>query len=331
MAIKMVREPSETPNITNIDDIIPFRYAYGNQNGYVLGRGTEISNTINGLNFTVNSGRLVVQGVECDIDASGVTLTIDNIATKRYYTAYLQVNLGLNTATVLATYDTATYPNPPASDDLTENSTGTAYLVLYHFTATSGVIGEVEKIVQGIQYINVALVKTTKVDNAANSDNSQKVNNIAFTREENNKILSYNSDSSTNIGDISVIQRELLSRVVASIPTNASLTVSNLEVQVGDTLEVEVSYRPSSLSELPTRNDAFKLTIDSSSSCSSEVKGIVYFTDGTMTNVFLQASYNNNQLSFQALKVINFSPISEQVEVRNAVDVVVNYIYKIIK
>lgn len=157
MAIKMVREPSETPNISNIDDIIPFRYAYGDQDGYVLGRGTEISNTINGLNFTINSGRLVVQGVECDIDATGVTVTIDNIATKRYYTVYLQVNLGLNTATVLATYDTATYPNPPASDDLTENSTGTAYLVLYHFTATSGVIGEVEKIVQGIQYTGSAL------------------------------------------------------------------------------------------------------------------------------------------------------------------------------
>ena len=153
----MVREPSDTPNITNIDDIIPFRYAYGGQDGFVLGRGTEISNTTNGLNFTINSGRLVVQGVECDIDATGVTVTIDNIATKRYYTVYLQVNLGLNTATVLATYDTATYPNPPASDDLTENSTGTAYLVLYHFSAQSGVISEIEKIVQGIQYTGSAL------------------------------------------------------------------------------------------------------------------------------------------------------------------------------
>lgn len=157
MAIKMVREPSETSNISNIDDIIPFRYAYGDQDGYVLGRGTEISNTINGLNFTINSGRLVVQGVECDIDATGVTVTIDNIATKRYYTVYLQVNLGLNTATILATSDTATYPNPPVSDDLTENSTGTAYLVLYHFSAQSGVISEVEKIVQGIQYTGSAL------------------------------------------------------------------------------------------------------------------------------------------------------------------------------
>ena len=152
MAIKMVREPSETPNINNIDDIIPMRYAYGGQNGYVIGKGNEISNTVNGLNFTVNSGRLVLQGVECDIDATGVTITIDNIATKRYYTVYLEVNLGLNTATIKSEYDTATYPTIDAGDDLTANSTGIARMVLYKFTATSGVIGEVNKVVDNIGY-----------------------------------------------------------------------------------------------------------------------------------------------------------------------------------
>ena len=152
MAIKMVREPSETPNINNIDDIVPMRYAYGGQNGYVIGKGTEISNTVNGLNFTVNSGRLVLQGVECDIDATGVTITIDNIATKQYYTVYLEVNLGLNTATIKSEYDTATYPIIDDGDDLTENTTGIARLPLYQFTATSGIIGEVNKVVEKIGY-----------------------------------------------------------------------------------------------------------------------------------------------------------------------------------
>lgn len=154
MAIKMVREPSETPNINNIDDIIPMRYAYGGQNGYVIGKGTEISNSVNGLNFTVNSGRLVLQGVECDIDASGVTVSIDNIATKRYYTIYLEVNLGLNTATIKSEYDTATYPTIDSGDDLTENSTGIARLPLYQFTAQNGIISEVNKVVKSIKYIN---------------------------------------------------------------------------------------------------------------------------------------------------------------------------------
>lgn len=174
MAIKMVREPSETPNINNIDDIVPMRYAYGNQNGYVIGKGTEISNTVNGLNFTINSGRLVLQGVECDIDASGVTITIDNIATKRYYTVYLEVNLGLNTATIKSEYDTATYPSIDAGDDLTENTTGIARLPLYQFTATSGIIGEVNKVVESVKY-----AKDIKVNNSINSVNT--VNAIKLT------------------------------------------------------------------------------------------------------------------------------------------------------
>ena len=195
MAIKMVREPSETPNINNIDDIIPMRYAYGGQNGFVIGKGTEISNTVSGLNFTVNSGRLVLQGVECDIDATGVTITIDNIATKRYYTIYLEVNLGLNTATIKDEYDTATYPTIDAGDDLTENTTGVARLPLYQFTATSGIISEVNKIVESVKYINQNFIKNVKVDDAS------KVNNLEIKQDEN-RVL--------KIGDIIIPQLEIL-------------------------------------------------------------------------------------------------------------------------
>ena len=93
MAHKMVRQPSETPNINNIDDIVPFRYAYGNQDGYVLNKGNELSYTINGNQFRINSGRVVLQGVEDDIDANGVNFTIDNISGTRYYVVYYKVNL----------------------------------------------------------------------------------------------------------------------------------------------------------------------------------------------------------------------------------------------
>lgn len=183
MAIKMVREPNETPNINNIDDIVPMRYAYGNQNGYVIGKGTEISNTVNGLNFTINSGRLVLQGVECDIDASGVTITIDNIATKRYYVIYLEVNLGLNSATIKSEYDTATYPSIDTGDDLTENTTGVARLPLYRFTATSGIISDVYKVVESIGYINPNSI----IDKAMNLVFNGKggVNEIIFNTFDN--------------------------------------------------------------------------------------------------------------------------------------------------
>ena len=159
MAISMVRKPSETPNITNIDDIIPFRYAYGNQNGYVIGRGAEVSHTVNGNQFTINSGRLVIQGVESDIDANGITLTIDSVSETRYYVVYYEVNLATNTANIkLSNYDTAGYPTIDAGDDLTVNSSGIARMPLFRFTATNGTIGNVEKLVNAIEYSGTALV-----------------------------------------------------------------------------------------------------------------------------------------------------------------------------
>ena len=158
MAISMVRKPSETPNITNIDDIIPFRYAYGNQSGYVISRGAEVSHTVNGIQFTINSGRLVIQGVECDIDSNGITLTIDSVSETRYYAVYLEINLATYTSNIKVEFDTATYPNITEGDDLTANSSGIARLVLYNFIAQNGVISGVEKKVKAIDYTGTALV-----------------------------------------------------------------------------------------------------------------------------------------------------------------------------
>ena len=223
MAIKMVREPSNTPNINNIDDIVPMRYAYGGQNGFVIGKGNEISNSVSGLNFTVNSGRLVLQGVECDIDATGVTITIDNIATKRYYTVYLEVNLGLNTATIKSKYDTATYPSIDAGDDLTENTTGIARLPLYRFTATSGIISDVNKVVESIKY-----TKDLKVNSAMNSD---KINDIEIIQDENGVL---------KVGDIIIPQKKLLWSGSEATPPASTLQIELNNINVGDNLILEI-------------------------------------------------------------------------------------------
>ena len=232
MAIKMVREPSETPNINNIDDIVPMRYAYGNQNGYVIGKGNEISNTVNGLNFTVNSGRLVLQGVECDIDAVGVTITIDNIATKRYYVIYLQVNLGLNTAQILSSYDTATYPTIDAGDDLTENTTGVARLPLYRFTATSGIISDINKVVESVKYINENFIKNVKVYNAS------KINDIEIKKDENGIIKNLN-----NI----ISQRQLIYDGLKELKTDdgARSIINNVEEGIYE-FKITAYIKPSS-------------------------------------------------------------------------------------
>ena len=163
MAINMIRRPSTEENkyyIKNTDDIIPMRYAYGNQDGYVKDKGSEIGYEIIGTTFRVLSGRLVLQGVESDIDANGVDIEITNDANTNYYVVYYNVNLGTNTVSVLATYSTSGYPELPENDDLTANTSGSARLVLYRFTATGGQISSrsVEKVVNRINYNDYDLV-----------------------------------------------------------------------------------------------------------------------------------------------------------------------------
>lgn len=157
MAISMVRQPSETPNINNISDIIPFRYAYGGQNGYVKGKGRELDYTAIGTQFTVGSGRVVLDGVESDIDSDGVIINVDTVSETKYYVVYYNVNLANNTTTITSQSASGNYPTISTGDDLTENPEGSANLVLYRFTATSGIISNVEKVVQVIEYTGDAL------------------------------------------------------------------------------------------------------------------------------------------------------------------------------
>ena len=157
MAISMVRKPSETPNINNISDIIPFRYAYGGQNGYVKGKGRELDYTAIGTQFTIGSGRVVLDGVESDIDSDGEIIKIESVSETRYYVVYYNVNLATNTTTIMSQYATGSYPTIEKGDDLTESPEGSANLVLYKFTATSGIISNVEKVVKEILYSTYAL------------------------------------------------------------------------------------------------------------------------------------------------------------------------------
>ncbi len=162
MAIKMIREPSVVPNISNIDDFVGLRYAYGNQNGFCSGRGNELGYSVSGSIFKLQSGRVVVQGVECDIDANGVEIPVDSVATQRYHTVYAQISLANMSVAILEVYDTAGFPAVDLGDDLTKNTVGTARLELYHFASLSGVISQVEKLVKPIIYMRSLIpVKAT--------------------------------------------------------------------------------------------------------------------------------------------------------------------------
>ena len=216
MAIKMVRQPSETPNINNVDDIVGLRYSYGNQNGYVIGKGNEVSHSVNGSTFTINSGRLVLQGVEVDIDANGLDLTVDNIATKQYYSVYLTVNLALNTVQIQFTVDTTGYPERNPGDDLTKNTSGIARLELYRFTAQNGVISEVSKLVQAIKYIEDRTVA-----------NARKINNLEMMYDDNGVL---------KIGNIIIPQKKLLWE--GDVTSDGGDIILNEALKLGDTIEV---------------------------------------------------------------------------------------------
>lgn len=153
MGLRLIRQESETPNVSNHDDARMARYAYGGYDGYVKNRGQEIGSTVSGTSFVVQSGVLSLQGWEVEIDANGVSIpTSASVTNKTYFSVYLEVNCATDTAEIKSLTDTAGFPDIPASDDLTENTIGTARLPLYHFTATSGVIADVEKLVQEIPY-----------------------------------------------------------------------------------------------------------------------------------------------------------------------------------
>lgn len=195
MAISMVRKPSETPIITNIDDFVSIRYAYGGQNGYVLNKGNEISNTVNGNQFVLNSGRLVLDGVEVDIDANGVIFTADaGISETRYFTCYLEVNLYNNNTEIKFVYDSTTYPVIDKGDDLTKVSTGTARLVLYKFVTTNGVISNVQKVVSGIKYVEDLKVKDAiRSDIATKAETADYINLFDPSIKGSDKIVNANS------------------------------------------------------------------------------------------------------------------------------------------
>ena len=155
--IYMVREPSETPNITNIDDIVPIRYAYGGQNGYVIGKGEELNAILTGNKIKIGSGRVVLQGVESNIDVNGVEFTIDNLNLDRFYVIYYEVNLGLNkTSLEISSYSTTGIPEVEAGDDLTETPSGIAKMPLYNVYVKNNVVS-VEKVVKPIKYLYQAI------------------------------------------------------------------------------------------------------------------------------------------------------------------------------
>lgn len=171
MGVRLIRENSDTPNVTNKDDARMVRYAYGGQNGYVQKYGRELDYIPSDNIFTIGSGMAVLQGWEVVIDSNGWQLELSTSdVTKRYYLVYLEVNLTLGgSAEIKSKTDELDYPTIEEGDDLTENLNGIARLELYRFTATRGVVADVEKRVSALGYMADALIAIDK-----------RLNNLGF-------------------------------------------------------------------------------------------------------------------------------------------------------
>lgn len=155
MGLRLIRENSNTPNVTNMDDVRMVRYAYGGYNGFVKGKGRELACEANGNTLTINSGVIVIHGWEVEIDSNGWSMQVSvSDATTRYFTIYCEVNLSMGgTASIKSISDTANYPTVSAGDDLTKNTNGIARITLCQFIAQRGLISECVKTIQEIPYL----------------------------------------------------------------------------------------------------------------------------------------------------------------------------------
>ena len=225
--IKIVREPSDTPNIQNTDDFVGLRYSYGDYNGYVNNKGQMLAYQINGSTFKVLSGRAVVNGVEVDIDANGASITIDNISQTQAHSLYIRVNL----ATMKADLFDVIGNDLPTSDDLTANTAGMAYLFLYTFNSTAGVISDVVKKVEKITSLKDVISGVVLVEKAKHAEKSVNAEQTDFTNGE------------WQTGDLYLTDKDLAEDSVNEYEIRVRIPIPRIDSTLGLEIPADANYR----------------------------------------------------------------------------------------
>jgi hypothetical protein len=152
MGVRLLREPSEAPNIQNHDDARMIRYAYGGYDGIVQGIGSEVSLAQQGQNIHLGSGLIVLQGWEIELDEDGFDIPMYKDSVRSYYCIYARVNLLTQEATIGFTYSLDGYTYPNTGEDLSTYPTGTASLVLYTADSEEGNLVSSKRFVKIIPY-----------------------------------------------------------------------------------------------------------------------------------------------------------------------------------
>lgn len=167
MALRLVRQTSQTPNITNKDDTIMTRYAYGGYNGVVKAFGNECKYTSNSSIFKLLDGRIVIDGWEIDVDAGGWEINLSQVSLTQYYSIYAEINVGIESVSIESKYlSSGGYPKVEKGDDLTSTPNGTARLLLYNVKAENRKITEV---IQRFEIIPYLSQKVADIENSINA------------------------------------------------------------------------------------------------------------------------------------------------------------------
>lgn len=155
MSLRLVRQSSDTPNISNHDDTCMVRYAYGGYNGIVKNFGAEITASIDTTNrtITLHRGRVVLYGWEVDIDTEILTIP-SSVDALRYDFLYLEINL-LQESTELKIVRSAENVEPLSiGDDLTTNPSGIARIALYSWHINGAAVSNLTRIAPMIRRLS---------------------------------------------------------------------------------------------------------------------------------------------------------------------------------
>lgn len=162
MALRLVRETSATPNITNKDDVRMIRYGYGGYNGFVKNYGSELDYEKTTNTLRLKSGRIVYQGWEIDVDEAGWIFDSFNTQGVQYNTIYLEIDVSIESIEIKSTFLTGQYPIVDEGDDLTKSPNGKARFALYNVKVENGIITEVIKKVEVVPYLPDVELKIDK-------------------------------------------------------------------------------------------------------------------------------------------------------------------------
>ena len=285
MGVRFIREPSETPNISNSADARMVRYAYGGYDGVVKDKGTELSHTIDGSNFRLNSGVINLMGYEVEVDTNGWVLDVSSVSTRRAYSVYLEVNLALQTAEIKSTYNGgvfATYPSITTGDDLTANTAGTARLLLYNFIVNNGIVVTVIKKVSVIDYTKDIYAKLTtgeiipKIASYASADFSKGTIETRLTN------LGFRQGSVTLASGVTATRNSIKRQgnyVILDLELSGIYTIENT-YQIGS---VPSNFFPNATVNLPI---GYNITVITSGAAVVQTTD-AYFTITTSGNISL--------------------------------------------